>query len=107
MCSTTVASWLGVTCGSWAARPYGAHHLTRQQQRRDLRRTRELGDAGWNRRGYVLEDVLHQGPTILRDADVALGRTHEPERIRAWTGLLLDSAFSVAGRHRLLRRWRS
>lgn len=85
----------------------GGHHLARSQQRRDLRRARELGDAGWNRRGYVLEDVLHQGPTILRDADVALGRPHEPERIRAWTGLLLDSAFSLAGRHRLLRRWRS
>ena len=85
----------------------GAHHLTRGQQRRDLRRVRGLGDSGWHRRGYVLEDLLHQGLTILRDADAALGRPHQPERIRAWEALLADSAFSVPGRHRLLRRWRS
>lgn len=85
----------------------GGHHLSRAQQRRDLRRVRELDDARWNRRGYVLEDLLHQGLMILRDADAALGRPHQPERIRAWEALLADSAFSVPGRHRLLRRWRS
>jgi hypothetical protein len=68
---------------------------------------RGLDDVRWNRRGYVLEDLLHQGLTILRDADAALGRPHQPERIRAWEAQLADSAFSVPGRHRLLRRWRS
>jgi len=85
----------------------GAHHLTRAQQRRDLRRGRGLDEASWHRRGYVLEDLLHQGLMILRDADAALGRPHQPDRIRAWEALLVDSAFSVPGRHRLLRRWRS
>jgi hypothetical protein len=85
----------------------GGHHLTRAQQRRDLRRVRGRDDAGWNRRGYVLEDLLHQDMMIVRDADAALWRPHRPERIRAWEALPAESAFSVPGRHRLLRRWRS
>ncbi len=39
----------------------GAHHLTRGQQRRDLRRVRGLDDSGWHRRGYVLEDSCTRG----------------------------------------------
>jgi hypothetical protein len=42
--------------------------------------------------------------SILRDADRALGRPHQPARIEAWHDLLRDSLFSGAGRHRLLRR---
>jgi hypothetical protein len=51
-----------------------------------------------------MEDVLFGGSSILRDADRALGRPHEPERIAAWHELLRDSLFSATGRHRLVRR---
>ena len=50
-----------------------------------------------------LPDVV----VLVDAADAAVGRRHQPERIRAWEALLTDSAFSVPGRHRLLRRWRS
>jgi hypothetical protein len=51
-----------------------------------------------------MEDVLYQGPAILRDADRATGRPHQPARIEAWHDLLRDSLFSAAGRRRLVRR---
>ena len=82
----------------------GSDHLQRRQQRRDLRRVGRISDAGFERRGYTKEDVLFGGLSILRDADRALGRPHEPTRIEAWHDLLRDSLFSGAGQHRLMRR---
>jgi hypothetical protein len=82
----------------------GADHLPRRQQRRDLRRAGRISDVGFERRGYTMEDVLLGAMSILRDADRALGRPHQPARIEAWHDLLRDSLFSGAGRHRLLRR---
>jgi hypothetical protein len=82
----------------------GEDHLHRLRQRRDLRRAGRIADAGFERRGYTMEDVLFAGSSILRDADRALGRPHEPERIAAWHDLLRDSLFSATGRHRLARR---
>ena len=82
----------------------GGHHLERQAQRADLRRARTLGNAGWTRRGFTDQEVLHQPLTILRDADLALGRPHEPTRVRAWTDLLRQSLFTPAGAARLCRR---
>lgn len=75
----------------------GGDHLQRRQQRRDLRRVRNIDHADWTRRGYTKEDVLTQGVMILRDADLAVGREHDPSRIRAWTALLRDSLFTPAG----------
>lgn len=82
----------------------GGHHLTRAQQRRDLERARRIVAAGLERRGYTSEHVLHQGVAILRDADLALGRPHDPRRIQAWHALLRESLFSPAGRARFLAR---
>lgn len=84
----------------------GAHHLTRDQQRSDLRRSRRVVDAGLIRRGYTSDDVLHRAVTILRDADTALGRPHDPTRIRPWTAMLHQSLFTSAGQARLRRRLR-
>jgi hypothetical protein len=75
----------------------GAHHLTRARQRRDLARGRRVAGVEWVRRGYTSVEVLHQGVSILREADLAVGRRHRPERIRAWHGLLRDSLFTAAG----------
>src|SRR4051794_39070684 len=59
----------------------GQHHLSRQQQRVDLRRARRLTNDAWIRRGYTSADLLQQAVTILRDADLSLGREHRPARI--------------------------
>ena len=69
-----------------------------------LKRARRVGTADWVRQGYTSEDVLHQATSILRDADQAVGRVHEPSRVRAWHRLLRDSLFSPAGTARLRRR---
>ncbi len=83
----------------------GSHHLTRQQQRLDLRRARRLGNDAWLRRGYTSNDVLQQAVNVLRDADLSLGREHRPSRIRSWHALLRDSLFTPSGQERLLTRF--
>jgi hypothetical protein len=82
----------------------GAHHLTKEQQRIDLRRARRIGDVGWLRRGYTSEDVLHQAQSVLRDADLALGRPHDPARGRGWHDLMRESRFTGAGKARLRKK---
>ena len=82
----------------------GEHHLSRHQQRRDLRRARRLTNDEWVRRGYTSADLLQQAVTVLRDADLALGREHRPSRIRRWHELLRDSLFTSSGQQRLRRR---
>jgi len=75
----------------------GDDHLKRRQHRSDLKRARRLGNSDWQRRGFTADDVLLQATSILRDADLALGRPHDPSRIRAWHHLLRRSLFTPAG----------
>ena len=75
----------------------GGDHLKRRRQRSDLKRARQLGNGDWWRRGFTADDVLHQATSILRDADLTLGRPHDPSRIRAWHDLLRRSLFTPAG----------
>lgn len=82
----------------------GGVHLKRPRQRKDLARSRRLGHADWERRGYTREDVLHQATGILRDADATLDRPHDPTRIRVWHGLLRESLFTPAGMEGFRRR---
>src|SRR3954451_1580436 len=82
----------------------GGSHLTRSQQRRDLRRAGRIADAGYERRGYTKEDVVLAAAGILRDADRALGRPHQPGRIAAWNDLMRASAFSDSGLAQLSQR---
>lgn len=84
----------------------GADHLDRERQRRDLRRARRLVDARLERRGYTAPDLLSQGVAVLRDADRAVGRPHDPSRIRPWHELLRDSLFTPAGTARFRDRLR-
>ena len=92
--------------GTTALHEYdGGDHLAVRQQRRDLARARRIGNRAWTRRGYTAADVLHQGVGILRDADLSLGRPHDPSRIRRWHRLLAESLFTPGGRERFrLRR---
>jgi hypothetical protein len=91
--------------GTTAIHEYdGAVHLSRDAQRDDLRRLRRLLDAGVDRRGYTSDDLLHRPVGVLRDADAALGRPHDPGRIGAWHALLADSLFTPAGTVRFRQR---
>lgn len=83
----------------------GAVHRERRQHRADLTRDRDLVRAGFERCGYSADTVLYGGVSILRDADDALGRPHDPRRIRTWWALLRDSAFHAPGRARLSASW--
>lgn len=83
----------------------GAEHRRKNRQRKDLARERRIGNVVWTRRGYTDVEVLHQGVSILRDADRSLGRPHQPERIRAWHALLQKSLFTPTGTATLRTRW--
>lgn len=85
----------------------GAVHRSAAQHRKDLKRERRLASAGWERRGYTSSDVLGQAIAILRDADEALGRPHDPTRARAWHAILAKSLFSPAGRELVRDRIRA
>ncbi|MGD7787470.1 hypothetical protein ACQCX2_04015 [Propionibacteriaceae bacterium Y1700] len=82
----------------------GRWHGGDRQRSADLRREGRILRAGWSRRGYVSADLLHGAVRILEDADHALGRPHDPERIRVWHRLLGRSMFTPGGRTALLRR---
>jgi hypothetical protein len=82
----------------------GGEHLKVRRQRSDLARGRRIGNVQWVRRGYTSLEVLHQAAGILRDADLSLGREHEPARIRSWYVLLAESLFTPSGQALLLRR---
>lgn len=92
-------------CGTNSVHEYdGDEHEKRPRRVRDLRRSRRLDRAGQVRRGYTLGDLLHRPATVLHDADRAVGRAHDPARVRAWTALVRDSLYTPAGRVAFLRR---
>ncbi|PKH44133.1 hypothetical protein CXG46_00795 [Nocardioides alpinus] len=92
-------------CGTTALHEYdGDEHEKAPRRVKDLRRHRKLDRAGYVRRGYTSGDVIHRAVTILEDADRALGRPHDPTRIRAWHDLLRLSLFTPAGRAAFLDR---
>lgn len=83
----------------------GEVHRSAAQHARDLFRDRLLRRLGWERYGYTADVVLHRGVSVLRDGDAALGREHDPTRIRGWHRLLGESLFTAAGTARLQARW--
>ncbi|HET6561667.1 MAG TPA: hypothetical protein VFG72_07310 [Marmoricola sp.] len=82
----------------------GGEHLKRRRQRSDLARGRRIGNVQWVRRGYTSVEVLHQAVGILRDADLSLGREHDPARVRQWHALLAESLFTPSGQVQFLHR---
>ena len=83
----------------------GAGHRDRRTHVNDLARERRLVNNGWSRRGYTSADLLGRAHLILREADAALGRKHDPRRLDRWLAALRGSLFSSAGRARLAARW--
>lgn len=84
----------------------GAVHRDRRTHVADLARDRRLVNSGWVRRGYTAGDLLGRSHLILREADQAVGRRHDPRRLRPWLEALSRSLFSSTGRARLLQRWK-
>lgn len=83
----------------------GGTHRDPDRQAHDLARECELQRRGWQRYGYTSRVLLHRGQLVLRDADNALCREHDPSRIRVWHRALGESLFTPAGTSRLLARW--
>jgi hypothetical protein len=91
--------------GTTALHEYdGDEHELAPRRVRDRRRDRRVDKQGFVRRGYTAGDVIRRAVTVLEDADRALGRPHDPTRIRAWHDLLRDSLFTPAGRAAFLGR---
>lgn len=84
----------------------GDVHRTKEQQRVDLRRERGLNATDYVRHGYTLDDLLNHPITVMHEIDRMIQRPHRTTRIRRWQRLVDNSLFSVAGRERILNRWR-
>lgn len=82
----------------------GGHHRDPGQHRDDLRRERRLDDGGYVRRGYTASDVVQRPLGILRDGDRAVGREHDPARIRPWLAVFRLSLYTPSGRAVFLKR---
>ncbi|MCM0618981.1 hypothetical protein [Nocardioides bruguierae] len=82
----------------------GEHHRDAAQHRSDLRRDRRL-QPRYQRRGYVLDDLLNRPADVLADIDSALGRPWDPTRLARWKRLVSNSMYGE-GYGRLIQRWR-
>jgi hypothetical protein len=83
----------------------GAVHRDRRTHVRDLARERGLANVGWTRRGYTAGDLLGRALVMLREADAAIGRPHDPRRLDPWRSALRESLLTEGGRRRLEDRW--
>jgi hypothetical protein len=83
----------------------GAVHRDRRTHAKDLARERGLANIGWTRRGYTAGDLLGRALAMLREADAAIGRHHDPGRLEPWRAALRESLFTEGGRRRLEDRW--
>lgn len=83
----------------------GATHLGARRYREDRRRDRRLGTVDWSRIGCTRDDLVTRSTGLLRDVDAAVGREHDPGRVRPWHDLLRRSASTPAGCTWLRARW--
>jgi very-short-patch-repair endonuclease len=82
----------------------GAPHREAAQHRKDLRRDRDLVNAGHTRRGYTA-DVLLRSPQLVRaDCETALGRSIPWAGVSVWLGLVAGSLLSTSGQRAVLRK---
>lgn len=84
----------------------GAHHRTGRQHAVDLRRERGWTGTSYQRRGFVLDDLLNHAVVLMHELDRVMARPHSLVRIRAWRALVAESMFSERGRARVMNRWR-
>lgn len=82
----------------------GDEHEKAPRRVKDLQRNRRIDKAGHVRRGYTLGDLLHRSILVLEDMDRAVGRPHDPIRIRPWIDLIRQSLYFPSGRAAFLER---
>ena len=82
----------------------GAMHRTRDGHRRDLRREKLLQRHGIERFGYCAPELRDESATIIRDAEAALGWSHDPTRTKIWVHEFERSSFTPQGYGALRRR---
>jgi len=83
----------------------GEHHRDQRQHRVDLRRDRGLAQTSYDRRGYVLDDLLNHPAVLMHEIDRDLGRPHRIGRLHRWRRLVAESLYSEPGRRRVMNRW--
>jgi len=81
----------------------GAYHRDAAQYERDRARDRRLRALGWDPYSYSAITVFRTPSVILRDAECALGREHDPDRLTRWREIFAESSYSAAGKLRLRR----
>ena len=81
----------------------GAYHRDAAQYERDRARDRRLRALGWDPYSYSAITVFRTPSVILRDAECALGREHDPDRLDRWREIFAESSYSAAGKLRLRR----
>ncbi|MQW75163.1 hypothetical protein GHK92_04695 [Nocardioides sp. dk4132] len=84
----------------------GAVHREPSQHRSDLRRERGWSGTGYQRRGFVLDDLLNHPLVVMHELDRALDRPHDVRRVERWRRLVANSLYDEQGRSRTLNRWR-
>lgn len=84
----------------------GEVHRDRDMHRGDLRRDRNLVEAGIERLGFTSNEVLYEGGNIIASADRVLNRAWDARRLARWDALIADSLYGVRGRARARERWR-
>ncbi len=84
----------------------GEHHRSKVQHRTDLRRERAWAGTPYTRKGFVLDDLLNHALVVMHEIDRALERTHDLRRLERWRRVVDNSLYGVAGRDRVLNRWR-
>jgi hypothetical protein len=84
----------------------GAGHRSQRQHGIDLRRERALSQAGYVRRGFTLDDLLNHAAAVMHELDRFMARRHRAHRLHRWRRMVDHSAYSEAGRQRLVNRWR-
>lgn len=82
----------------------GSVHRSARAHRSDLRRDRGWIAGGYTRRGFTLSDLLTHPTVTAQELDRALGRPHDPSRVRRWQRLVDDSLYSPLGRARIMNR---
>ncbi len=82
----------------------GADHRTAYRHRKDLRREKGAHRHGAERYGYTADEIRHDPLSVLRDADNALGRAHDPTRLTWWSAEAELSTITATGRRRLAKR---
>ncbi len=82
----------------------GGAHRDRERHGKDLDRDKRMSRVRHERYGYTTEEIATNPAMIVRDAENARGRPHDPRRLRIWWGHARTSTLTPYGRALLAAR---